>query len=325
MDAERGRTLRFGRIAVEITHPDKLLFPEDGIRKAELIDYYRRVAPRMLPHLRGRPLSLERYPSGIGTRGFFQQDASDYFPDWLDTATLPKEGGTVRHVVVDNAASLVYLANQGVITPHAWLSRADRVDAPDQMILDLDPSGAGFAEVKAAARCARRLLEELGLPAYLKTTGSRGLHVAVPLDRKSPFDDVRSFARALAEALVAHEPGQWTLEQRKSKRGARVFIDTNRNAYGQTVAPAYAVRARRGAPVSVPIAWEELELQSLGPDRWTIRNVFEKLESCEDPWKDFFRRACSLKRARPKLEAIHAARGVQQETQVRRNTRARGA
>ncbi len=310
---------------VKITHPDKVLFPEDGITKGELIEYYRRVAPRMLPHVRGRPLSLERYPGGIGTRGFFQQNASDYFPDWLHTVTLPKQGGTVRHVMADNADSLVYLANQGVVTSHIWLSRADRLEYPDQMVFDLDPSGADFSLVKSAARCARRLLDELQLPAYVKTSGSRGLHVAVPLDRKSHFDEVRGVARSLAEALVRRDPDQWTLEQRKDKRHVRVFIDINRNAYGQTVAPAYAVRARRGAPVSVPITWDELEGRTLAPDRWTIRNVFEKLESCEDPWKDFFKRACSLKRADPKLEALNAAGGVQQETKVRRNTRARGA
>jgi bifunctional non-homologous end joining protein LigD len=314
-----------GHDAVEITHPDKVLFPADGITKGELIEYYRRIAPRMLPHLRGRPLSIERYPNGIGSRGFFQQKASDYFPDWLDTATLPKQGGEVAHVVVNDVRSLVYLANQSVVTPHAWLSRAEAPDHPDQMVFDLDPSGAEFSAVKAAARAARGLLEEVSLPAYLKTTGSRGLHVVVPLDRKAPFDDVRAFARMLAEALVARAPDQCTLEQRKNKRRNRVFIDINRNAYGQTVAPAYAVRARDGAPVAVPLAWDELEHDSVAPDRWTIRNVFSKLESCEDPWKDFFRRACSLHRARTKLEALDAARRVPQETQVRRNTRARGA
>jgi bifunctional non-homologous end joining protein LigD len=301
VELEHGHKLPFGGTTVEITHPDKVLFPEDGITKGELIEYYRRIAPWILPHVRGRPLSMQRFPGGLGVRGFFQQQASDYFPDWIKTATVPKEGGTVRHVVCDNAATLVYLANQGMITPHVWLSRVDRLEYPDQMVFDLDPSGAEFTAVKAAARCVKRLLDELDLPAFLKTTGSRGLHVAVPLNRKAEFDTVRAFARLLAEVLVSHGPDQWTLEQRKDKRHSRVFIDTNRNAYGQTVAPPYAVRSRQGAPVSTPISWEELDRGELRPDSWTIRNVFEKLESCEDPWKGFFRHACSLERARTKL------------------------
>lgn len=319
MPLEDEQALKFGRITVEITHPQKVLFPQDGITKGDLIDYYRRISPRMLPHLRERPLSFERYPGGLDKRGFFQQNAADYFPDWLKTVTVPKQGGSVRHVVCDNAASLVYLANQNMITPHTWLSRADKLDNPDVMVLDLDPSGADFATVKAAARAAKDLLDELGLPAFLKTTGSSGLHVAVPLDRKAGFDSVRSFAHTLAEIIVARGPDRWTLEQRKDKRNSRVFLDTNRNAYGQTVAPPYAVRTRQGAPVSTPIAWDELEHRDLRPDRWTISNVFSKLESCEDPWKDFFRRACSLERARPKLEAMHAAGGIPKETKVRRN------
>lgn len=294
------------RTNVEITNPQKIIFPQDGITKGELVEYYRRIAPRMLPYLRGRPLSMQRYPSGLDSRGFFQQHASDYFPDWIKTVTVPKEGGTVRHVVCDNEATLVYLANQAMVTPHAWLSRADQPDNPDQLVFDLDPSGAEFAEVKAAARAVKQLLDDLDLPAFVKTTGSRGLHVAVPLDRRDNFDRVRAFARSLAEKLVETAPDRWTIEQRKDKRHARVFIDTNRNAYAQTVAPAFAVRSRAGAPVSMPITWEDLDRRELSPDGWTIRNAFETLDSREDPWHDFFRHARSLERARTRLEGRHA-------------------
>ncbi len=313
MDLQDGQELRVGRQTVEITHPHKVLFPEDGISKGELIDYYQRVAPRMVPYLRGRPMSMQRYPGGIGTRGFFQQKAAKYFPDWIHRATLPKEGGRITHVLCDDAATLVYLANQDMVTPHVWLSRADKLENPDQMVFDLDPSGADFSSVKAAALGAKRLLEGRGMPVFVKTTGSRGLHVCVPLDRKENFDTVRAFARSLAEDLVSQAPDQWTTQQRKNKRHSRVFIDTNRNAYGQTIAPAYAVRARQGAPVSVPIAWDELDRRDLRSDRWTIRNVFEKLESYEDPWKDFF-----------KVKA-HAAHRISEETKVRRNAGAGGS
>ncbi len=313
-----------GRRSVEITHPHKVIFPSDGVTKGDLIEYYGRIAPWILPYLRNRPLAIERYPGGLGVRGFFQQKASDYFPDWIETATVPKEDGTVRHVLCNDAATLIYLANQAMVTPHVWLSRIDDPDRPDQLIFDLDPSGAEFSSVVAAARCVREILDSLALPAYVKTTGSRGLHVAVPLKRREEYQSVRSFARMLAEVAVARGPDRWTIEQRKNKRRERVYIDTNRNAYGQTIAPAYAVRARPGAPVSVPIGWEELESRRLLPDRWTIRDVFRKLESCDDPWEHFFRRACSLDRARAKLEEIHAAERIPKEEKVRRDTRTGG-
>jgi bifunctional non-homologous end joining protein LigD len=302
---------------VPITRPEKILFPEDKITKQDLVDYYRRVTPWMLPHLRGRPLALERYPDGIDKPGFFQKSASTYYPRWIETVTIKKKmGGTVRHVVCNDAATLIYLANQACITPHIWLSRVDRLDYPDQMVFDLDPSTDSFEPVKAAAQSLKDLLEQLGLPAYLKTTGSRGLHVAVPLKRQDDFASVRAFAREVAEVIVRQEPRQRTLAQRKSERCGRVFLDINRNAYGQTLAPAYAVRARRGAPVSVPLAWSELKKKELRADGVTIRTVFDRLETVTDPWTDFWRRGAALKRARQKLESLNATRRVPQETEV---------
>jgi bifunctional non-homologous end joining protein LigD len=219
--------------------------------------------------------------------------------------TVRKEGGSVRHVVCDGAATLVYLANQACVTPHVWLSRVDMLDRPDQMVFDLDPSGDDFEAVKTTARSLQELLARLGLSAYVKTTGSRGLHVAVPLKRCEGFDSVRAFARGLAQAVVSQDPGQRTLEQRKSMRRGRVFVDTNRNAYAQTVAPAYAVRARRGAPVSAPLDWAELGRKDLRPDGVTIQSVFDRLDRVGDPWADFGRRRVSLSGARQKLEELH--------------------
>jgi bifunctional non-homologous end joining protein LigD len=289
---------------VKITHPDKLLFPEDGITKAELIDYYRRIAAKILPHVRERALAMERYPDGIGKPGFFQKAAAHYYPEWIRTVTVPKAGGTVKHVVCEGEDTLAYLANQACITPHIWLSRIDSLDYPDQMVFDLDPSTDEFASVKAAGQAIKTILDDLKLPAYLKTTGSRGLHVAVPLDRSDNFDSVRALARALAAKAVEQSPGEFTLEQRKNMRGARVFIDTNRNAYAQTVAPAYAVRPRPGAPVSVPLDWSELDRKALRPDGVTIRTVFDLLQKGrDDPWKDFWRRAKPVAAARRKLAA----------------------
>jgi bifunctional non-homologous end joining protein LigD len=208
----RGEVVHIGRHDVKITHPEKILFPEDGITKQDLIEYYRRIASWILPHLRGRPLAMERYPDGIDKSGFFQQTTACYYPGWIKTVTVKKVGGTVKHVVCDDAATLVYLANQACVTPHIWLSRADKLDYPNQMVFDLDPAIDSFEPVKATAQSLKALLDQLGLPAYLKTTGSRGLHVAVPLRRSEGFEAVRAFARELARIVVSQEPEQRTLE-----------------------------------------------------------------------------------------------------------------
>ncbi len=301
MTALKG-VVRVGRREIEISRPEKVLFPEDDITKGELIEYYARIAPQMLPHLRNRPLTLERYPDGIKSKRFFQKEVPSYFPDWIRRVTVKKVGGTVTHVVCNDAATLVYLANQACMTPHISLSRIDKLDHPDQLVIDLDPQGDDFEPVRSTARAFKQLLDELELPSFFKTTGSRGLHIVVPLQRKDGFDSVRDFARELAGIVVSQAPEERTLEQLKAQRGARVFIDTNRNGYAQLVAPAYAVRARKGAPVSVPLDWSELEKKKLRSDGVTIRTIFGRLDKAGDPWADFWRSGVSLTRARQKLE-----------------------
>jgi bifunctional non-homologous end joining protein LigD len=293
--------LRVDGREIEISRPEKVLFPEDGITKGDLIEYYARVAPHMLPHLRDRPLTLERYPNGINTKRFFQKDVSSYFPKWLRTVTVPKVGGTVTHLVCNDTASLVYIANQACVTPHIFLSRIDKLEVPDQMVFDLDPQGDNFDLVRSTAWDFKRLLDELELPAFLKTTGSRGLHVVVPLRRSEKYDEVRAFARELADIIVGQSPETRTMESLKTNRGDRLFIDTNRNGYAQLVAPAYAVRARKGAPVSVPLEWDELKKKSLRSNSFTIRNVFDRLERVSDPWAAFWSSGVSLTKARRKL------------------------
>jgi len=297
-------TIRVARYEVKVTNLTKVLFPRDGITKQDLIEYYQRIATWMLPHLRDRPLALERYPDGIDKQSFFQKEAAAYYPKWIERVTVKKVGGTVRHVVCNNAATLVYLANQACITPHMWLSRVEKLNYPDQMVFDLDPSRDDFDAVKTTARSIGEVLEKLELPAYLKTTGSRGLHMAVPLKQEEDFDAVREFARQVAEIVVGQAPKERTMEQRKEKRRGRVFLDINRNAYAQHMAAAYAVRARDGAPVSAPLEWKELDRTDLRPDGVTIRSVFERVEKLGDVWKDFARRATSLKKARKKLESL---------------------
>jgi bifunctional non-homologous end joining protein LigD len=290
---------------IKITRPTKVLFPKDGITKAGLIDYYRRIAPRMIPHLAGRPLALQRFPDGISQPGFFQKSAAPYYPAWIRKVTVPKAGGTVQHVICDDADTLVYLANQACITLHPWLSRADHLHRPDEMIFDLDPSTQTFTAVIDGAHMLKEILESLELPAYLKATGSRGLHIVVPLDASQDFEAVRNFARTVASLLTERDPTRFTLEVHKAKRGRRVFVDINRNAYAQTAVAPYSVRPRDGAPIAIPLAWSELRKRNFRPDAITIRNVFD--HPSDDPWEDFRRRAVSLDGALRHLEQLNAA------------------
>jgi bifunctional non-homologous end joining protein LigD len=291
---------------VEVTHPDRVLFGEDGITKGELVDYYAEVAGVMLPHLKGRPLTLWRYPRGIDQQGFVQQDFSGALPDWMHSAEVAKRGGTLVHPVADRRDALIWIANQNCITVHSWLSRRDRLDAPDQIIFDLDPSTSEFAAVRAAARACADVLGDLGLAAYLKTTGSRGLHVVVPLSRGPDFDTVRQFARDVAEVVAADDPAHRTVEQRKDKRGDRIYLDVMRNAYAQTAVAPYAVRARRGAPVATPLEWDELDRRGLRSDRFTLRDLPKRIAENGDPWAGLQRRARSLTRPAQRLAKLRA-------------------
>jgi bifunctional non-homologous end joining protein LigD len=292
--------MRAGRRSVRISHPDKVLFRDSGITKAEIVDYYRHVAPVMLPHLRGRPLMLQRLPEGLDGPTFYQKQISAHFPAWIHRTTVAKEGGTVTHAVCDDAATLVYLANQGCLTPHVWLSRADDPDRPDRMIIDLDPGSIDVKDVRFAARLARDVLVDAGLSPHLMATGSRGFHLVIPLRRAEGFDAVRAVARGLALALERRAPDRLTTAARKADRGRRVYLDVGRNAYAQTAVPPYAVRARSGAPVAVPLAWDELE--TARPDGWTVRTLPERLERTPDPWRGLTRHARSLASARRWLQ-----------------------
>jgi bifunctional non-homologous end joining protein LigD len=296
---------RFGRYQVETSNEDKVLFPDDGITKGDLMDFYDAVAEHILPWLRDRPLVMQRFPDGIEAKGFYHKQVAEHFPDWISTVTVEKSGGEERQelVVCDKKATLVYLANLGCVTLHPWLSRCDRLDRPDQLVVDLDPPPNGaFASVRAAARACRDLFDELELPTFVKTTGSSGLHVVVPLDRGEDFDGVRAFARAATALLAARRPGELTTEIRKDKRRGRVFLDVARNAYAQTAVAPYSVRPLPGAPVATPISWDELS--RVGPRSFTTRNLFRRLSRIEDPWKGLKRRASGLSRARRRLETL---------------------
>jgi bifunctional non-homologous end joining protein LigD len=302
---KRGTTsLRIGRRTVAITHPDKVLFPAIGFTKLDLARYYERVAETMLPHVRGRPVSMQCFPEGVEGSGFFMKNAPSYFPDWIDRVSVAKRGGRVSHVLCTQTATLVYLANQNTITPHVWTSRADQLRRPDRLIFDLDPPDEDFAAVRAAARTLGELLRDLGLKPFAMTTGSRGLHVVVPLRRTEPFGPVRRFARAVAETLVAQDPERLTVEARKAKRENRIYVDVLRNGYAQTAVPPYAVRALDKAPVAAPLHWDELDDRRLHPQRFTVRNLFRRLDADGDVWRGISRHARSLDRARRELRSL---------------------
>jgi bifunctional non-homologous end joining protein LigD len=288
-------TIRAGRHAIAISHPDKVLFADPTVTKLQLAGYYERVAPAMLPLVRDRPLALEAFPNGIAEPGFFVKSVPRHFPSWIATVRVPKRGGSLTQVLAQDAATLIYLAGQNVITPHLWLSRADQPRAPDRLIIDLDPApGIGFAEVRAAARAAGERLRDAGLAAYAMVTGSRGVHVVCPLRRGPSFQEVHAYARALAEAMVDEDPQRLTLEWHRADRGARIYIDVNRNNYAQHAVAPYGVRARPRASVAMPIRWDELNDPRLEPDSWTVQNAAERLAGEGGAWNGINRRARKL-------------------------------
>ena len=280
-----------------ITHPEKVLFPDDGITKGELAAYYESIAPVMLPHIRLRPVTMERFPAGIGKKGFIQKDVSKGFPDWLERVEVPKKDGVVHHPIVTDTRSLLWLANQNSITPHVWVSRTPNLYHPDICVFDLDPADEDADVLRGAALALRDLLEELGLPSWVKTSGSKGYHIAVPLDGKADTGEVAGFAQAVGALLVKRDPRHLTQEFHKKDRGGRILIDTGRNGYSATFAAAYAVRARPGAPVSAPCAWEELETGAVSPQSFTLRTMADRVAERGDLWADMPKRKRSLRRA----------------------------
>jgi len=271
-----------------ISHPDKVLFPGDGITKSDLAAYYDTIAPLILPHLRGRPVTMERFPSGIGQKGFLQKDVSKGFPVWLERVEAPKKGGVVHYSLIDDRRALAWLANQNCITPHIWTSRAPRLYQPDLCVFDLDPSVDEPRALQLAALAVRDVLAEAGLRVWVKTSGSKGFHVVAPLDGGASFEEVAALADAVGRRLVERHPRQLTLEFIKADRGGRIFVDIGRNEYSATFASAYAVRARAGAPVSAPCTWEEIVEGRVEPTTFDVRSMLERVAKVGDLWAGMY-------------------------------------
>lgn len=269
---------------IKVTHPDKVLFPDKGYAKLDLVKYYREIADVMVPEVSGRPTTLQRFPDGIDKPGFFQKEASYYFLDWIRRATLELVKGGIQHqVVCDDAATLAYLASQACITLHVMLSREDKLRYPDRIVFDLDPPDDDFGLVAFGAKVIKKEVEGLGFKAFVMTTGSRGLHVILPLNRSADFESTHEYARRLSERIATKHPDRLTAEIAKEKREGRLFLDYMRNSYGQTHVAPYSVRPKPGAPVATPVTWEGLD--DISSQTYNIRNVFDRLKQNGNPWK----------------------------------------
>jgi bifunctional non-homologous end joining protein LigD len=290
--------VRAGRRRVRISHPDKLLFPDDGLTKLDLAEYYAAVAPAMVEHTRDRPMNLWRWNDGIEKDVVVQQAIPKGAPEWVRRVTVSRrKGGEITKVVGGEAATLVWLANQNCVTPHVWTARADKPDAPDRIVFDFDPPDEGddhFEAIRAGALAIGDILRDRGLTPYAMTSGSRGIHVVAPLRRRADSDTVRTRAGELAEEVAARLPDQLTTSWRKEGRGGRVLVDAARNTYAQTAVAAYAVRAKPGAPVATPLWWEELSDPELTPRRYTLRDVPQRLSERGDPWEGIAAAAAPL-------------------------------
>lgn len=287
-----------GKYKIQLTNQDKVFFPEDKITKGDVVQYYNEIAPIMLKYTKNRALTMLRYPHGITQEGFYQKDAPDYFPEWIKRfQTKSEENKTVNYVVANNAATLVYLANFGCLIPHLWLSKIDKPNYPDKMIFDLDPSDdKSFKKIIETAKKFKKIIEEQGLVPFVMSTGSRGLHIVVPIKRTKTFDEVKKFAQYLAQILIEQDPEYLTMEVRKDKRGKRIFIDTLRNGYGATAVAPYAIRAKPTAPVAFPLDWKELDDPKLTPTKYNIFTIFKRLDKVGDLWKDIEKHAKAIKK-----------------------------
>jgi bifunctional non-homologous end joining protein LigD len=301
----KGRTRRYelDGHSIDCTNVDRVVFPEDGITKGDVIDYYRDLAAAIVPELRDRPLTIERYTKGLAGGGFYQKHAQKHYPAWIERAVLG-EKTVVEYPLCDNAAGLVYFANQGAIALHVWTSRRDAPARPDIVVFDLDPPDGRFDLVRRAARVLHDLLGEIGLPAFVKTTGSKGLHVVSPLDDEATYEGVMALCNGVARVVCARHPDELTTEFYKKDRKGRLFVDIMRNALGATFVAAYSLRGKRGAPVSAPIEWREVDDPALRADGFGLRAMRARLDQRGDLWAKLRAKPGSVADAMRALERL---------------------
>ena len=285
---------------INLAHLNKVFFPESLITKGDIIKYYQKVAPQSLFYYENRPLTVTRAPDGIQGQIFTQKQIPTFYPDWIDRCELAKKDGKITHILLNKEATFVYLANQGCITFHLGLSKVDKINYPDRLIFDLDPSSDAssldsIALLKFVAIKVRELAHSLNLESFIQTTGSRGFHIYIPLDQTSSFEDVHNFAKKFATYLSKTYPEKITIEQRIADRGNKIFIDYARNSYGLNSVAPYTIRTKENAPIATPLWWEELEDKSINSQSFNIKNIFTRLKVVKNPWVAIKTQSYSLK------------------------------
>lgn len=299
--------LVFGDIRVALTNTDRIVFPDVGITKRDVIDYYAAVADLMVPELRDRALSMERFTKSIEGGGFMQKHAQKHYPAWIERAELGTKT-VVEYPICNSQAALVYFANQGGIAFHIWTSHAARPHQPDEIVFDLDPpDDQSFDMVRQVARILHDLLDEISVPAFVKTTGSKGLHVVVPTDGKSTYDEVRELVSGITKVVCDRYPELVTTEFYKKDRKGRLFFDTGRNVEGATFVAPYSLRPRPGAPISVPLSWNELDDPTLKPNGIRLRDFRARRDATGDPWFGLRKHPASVKKALATLTRLARA------------------
>ena len=300
------RVVRIDGHAITLTSEEEILFPKAGFTKGDLIEYYTQVAPYILPYLKNRPVTLHRFPEGVGKDGFYQKQISSYFPSWIKRTLIKnRTEGATQYVVCNDVASLIYLTNQRTITYHPWLSTISKKNYPDRMIFDLDPSpGVSFASIRFLAEKMKEFLNSLGFPTYAMLTGSRGVHVVVPLKPTHTYERVHACAHDIAEYMSMVYPEKATIQVRKNKRGKRIFVDYLRNTYGATAVAPYSVRANEKAGVATPVHWEELFKSTSNPQQYTMKNILKRLSHVKDPWQDMQKSAVTITQAHKKVREL---------------------
>jgi bifunctional non-homologous end joining protein LigD len=292
---------------VKLTSPDRVLYPDDGITKGDLFEYYRQVGVAIVPHLKDRPFTMKRYPHGIAGEVFFQKQAPKGMPNWIPTRqfrTLPREGGPrlVDFPLVNTPEAVLYMVQMNCIDMNAWYSRVDKPDRPDFVLFDLDPPDGGFELAIEVAHLIRELLDELELPGYVKTSGADGIHVVAPITRRSTFEQTYHFAEQASRLLERRHPGKLTTEWLKKKREG-VLVDHRQNGHGKTIASVYSVRPKPGAPVSTPLRWEELTPE-VRPRDFGMAEALERIERHGDLFAPVLREPRPLAPAARKLERL---------------------
>lgn len=289
------KKLIIGNRTIELSNPKKIMYPKENFTKTDIVNYYDKISGYMLPYIKNRPLVMHRFPDGIKGKEFYQKEVPDYFPKWIKRKKVKLvKGGSEPLMIASKKADLIYLASQACLVPHIWLSTANKPKYPNKIVLDLDPPDGDFNKVKFAAFKIKDVFESNKFTPYVMTTGSKGLHVIVPIKQNHRFDKVRNYIKTIVNKLADKYSDTLTTEPRINKRKGKVFLDYLRNGYGQTSVAPYSIRALKRAPVATPLDWNELKKPDIGPRSYNITNIFRRLSKKGDPFKGMMRHAKEL-------------------------------